>query len=206
VKPASSRKPACMGATELWRREATLARISAPKLRPTSSRQPAWSRSRRRNWCKADFLSKAGLHGRDLGAETGAWSLPIPGHVQPHWRGSRRRKWCRPTSSRKPAWSGHVEPRGRRISTPKKGEGRLSCESRPSKPRQRPTLPQGCPCSTIGPGELNFRVRDGNGCDLSGITARKKSTKCEDARYAERRYGGCRAFSSESRWYVTPRA
>ena len=42
-----------------------------------------------------------------------------------------------------------------------------------SKPRQRPTLPQGCPCSTIGPGELNFRVRDGNGCDLSGITARK---------------------------------
>ena len=42
------------------------------------------------------------------------------------------------------------------------------------KPRQRPTLPQGCPCSTIGPGELNFRVRDGNGCDLSGITARKK--------------------------------
>ena len=204
-----------MGATELWRREATLARISAPKLRPTSSRQPAWSRSRRRNWCRptscrrpacmvaisapklvqTDLPSKAGL-GRyrsldtcsHIGADLGAENL------------------CRPTSSRKPAWSGHVQPRGRRISTPKKGEGRLSCESRPSKPRQRPTLPQGCPCSTIGPGELNFRVRDGNGCDLSGITARKKSTKCEDARYAERRYGGCRAFSSESRWYVTPRA
>src|SRR5689334_16158393 len=46
--------------------------------------------------------------------------------------------------------------------------------SGPSKPRQRPTLPQGCPCSTIGPGELNFRVRDGNGCDLSGVATRKK--------------------------------
>ena len=51
-------------------------------------------------------------------------------------------------------------------------EGPLS--SGPSKPRQRPTLPQGCPCSTIGPEKLNFRVRDGNGCDLSGIAARKK--------------------------------
>ena len=43
--------------------------------------------------------------------------------------------------------------------------------SGPSKPRQRPTLPQTCACSTIGPGELNFRVRDGNGCDLSGKAA-----------------------------------
>jgi hypothetical protein len=55
---------------------------------------------------------------------------------------------------------------------PKKAEGPLLW-SGPSKPRRRPTLPQGCPCSTIGPGELNFRVRDGNGCDLSGIAARK---------------------------------
>ena len=60
-----------------------------------------------------------------------------------------------------------------------KGEGPLEM-SGPSKPRQRSTLPQGCPCSTIGPGELNFRVRDGNGCDLFGIAARKKhETKCE---------------------------
>jgi hypothetical protein len=41
------------------------------------------------------------------------------------------------------------------------------------KPRQRPTLPQSLPCSTIGPGGLYFRVRDGNGCDPSGIAARK---------------------------------
>ena len=34
--------------------------------------------------------------------------------------------------------------------------------------RQRPTLPHGFPCSTIGDEGLNFRVRDGNGwCPLS---------------------------------------
>ena len=32
--------------------------------------------------------------------------------------------------------------------------------------RRRPTLPRGFPRSTIGAEELNFRVRDGNGCDL----------------------------------------
>src|SRR3954465_7897382 len=56
---------------------------------------------------------------------------------------------------------------------------RPTLASEPSKPRQRPTLPQGCPYSTIGPEKLNFRVRDGNGCDLFGIAARKKLTKCE---------------------------
>ena len=34
------------------------------------------------------------------------------------------------------------------------------------KSRQRPTLPHGFPCSTIGSEELNFRVRDGIGCGL----------------------------------------
>jgi hypothetical protein len=29
------------------------------------------------------------------------------------------------------------------------------------------------PCSTMGPGGLNFRVRDGNGCDPSGMIAGK---------------------------------
>src|SRR3982750_1968680 len=37
--------------------------------------------------------------------------------------------------------------------------------------RRRPTLPQSFPCSTIGPGGLNFRVRDGIGCNPSGKTA-----------------------------------
>src|SRR6266545_5177978 len=35
-------------------------------------------------------------------------------------------------------------------------------------PRRRPTLPRRCQRSTIGPGGLNFRVRDGNGCGPSG--------------------------------------
>jgi len=35
--------------------------------------------------------------------------------------------------------------------------------------RQLPTLPQPLRCSTIGPAGLNFRVRDGNGCDPCGI-------------------------------------
>src|SRR5689334_20581565 len=38
------------------------------------------------------------------------------------------------------------------------------------KSRQRPTLPHGFPCSTIGSEELNFRVRDGIGCGLFEIT------------------------------------
>ena len=39
--------------------------------------------------------------------------------------------------------------------------------------RRRPTLPHSCPCSTIGAIELNFRVRDGNGCDLNAIATEK---------------------------------
>src|SRR2546429_6154880 len=40
-----------------------------------------------------------------------------------------------------------------------------------------PTLPQGYPCSTMGPGGLNYRVRDGNGCGPSGMIADRKSTR-----------------------------
>ena len=39
--------------------------------------------------------------------------------------------------------------------------------------RQRPTLPLSRPSSTIGAKELNFRVRDGNGCFLFAIAAEK---------------------------------
>ena len=38
------------------------------------------------------------------------------------------------------------------------------------KSRRRPTLPPGCPGSTIGSKKLNFRVRYGIGCDLLDIT------------------------------------
>ena len=36
-----------------------------------------------------------------------------------------------------------------------------------AKSRRRPIFPKGCPLSIFGAGELNFRVRDGNGCGLS---------------------------------------
>ena len=39
--------------------------------------------------------------------------------------------------------------------------------------RRRPTLPLSLPSSTIGAKELNFRVRDGNGCGLFAITTEK---------------------------------
>ena len=42
--------------------------------------------------------------------------------------------------------------------------------------RRRSTLPQSLPCSTIDPGGLNFRVRDGNGCGPSGVTAGNQSS------------------------------
>ena len=37
------------------------------------------------------------------------------------------------------------------------------------KNRRRSTLPHSLPCSTIDAKELNFRVRDGNGCGLFAI-------------------------------------
>ena len=44
--------------------------------------------------------------------------------------------------------------------------------------RRRPTLPHSLPCSTIGAKELNFRVRDGNGCDLFAIATEKSICCC----------------------------
>ena len=37
--------------------------------------------------------------------------------------------------------------------------------------RRRPALPQGRPCSTIGAGRLNFRVRYGSGCAPAAVAA-----------------------------------
>jgi hypothetical protein len=45
--------------------------------------------------------------------------------------------------------------------------------------RRRPTLPGGCPPSTIGPGRLNFSVRNGKRCDPAGKTA--ELSKANDA-------------------------
>jgi hypothetical protein len=54
--------------------------------------------------------------------------------------------------------------RARRISPA--GSRRYYC-------RQRPTLPHSSPCSTIGGIRLNFRVRNGNGCDPDPMTTGK---------------------------------
>ena len=45
-----------------------------------------------------------------------------------------------------------------------------------SKTRRRPTLPHPLKCSTIGAVGLNFRVRNGNGCDPYAMTAEKLYT------------------------------
>ncbi len=37
---------------------------------------------------------------------------------------------------------------------------------------RRPIFPRGYPLSIFGAGELNFRVRDGNGCGLSARVTR----------------------------------
>ena len=44
--------------------------------------------------------------------------------------------------------------------------------------RRRPTLPGGCPPSTIGPGRLNFSVRNGKRCFPAGMTAELSRRAC----------------------------
>ena len=63
---------------------------------------------------------------------------------------------------------------------PRQRQGRrnlLQNENEPAEParskknRRRPTLPGGCPPSTIGAGGLNFSVRNGKRCNPAAITA-----------------------------------
>ena len=46
-------------------------------------------------------------------------------------------------------------------------------------PRQRPTLPRTYARSTIGGSRLNFRVRNGNGCDPAPVTTGKRNRLAE---------------------------
>ena len=48
---------------------------------------------------------------------------------------------------------------------------------------RRPTLPGGLPPSTIGAGELNYRVRDGAGCTLTAIVTNNLSLSCATLRW-----------------------
>jgi hypothetical protein len=53
--------------------------------------------------------------------------------------------------------------------------------------RRRPTFPRSYPRSIIGPARLNFRVRDGNGCDPRGMTTGKvQKFEVRDSRLAEK--------------------
>ena len=52
--------------------------------------------------------------------------------------------------------------------------------------RRRPTLPGGNPPSTIGADRLNFRVRDGNGCDSVAMATGKRAQQEVDAAQANR--------------------
>jgi hypothetical protein len=61
--------------------------------------------------------------------------------------------------------------------------------------RQRPTLPHPCGCSTIGGSRLNFRVRNGNGCDPAPMTTGERAARRPPpaARRFEAASGGNRA-------------
>jgi hypothetical protein len=64
-----------------------------------------------------------------------------------------------------------IPPRRRAL----KKEPTTMVSSSKLKSRQRPTLPHGCPCSTIGAERLNCRVRNGNGCGpLAMVTGKNK--------------------------------
>ena len=71
-----------------------------------------------------------------------------------------------------------------------RGEGGRTKEKSPCNLRytgqrgswRRPTLPLGLPSSTIGSKELNFRVREGIGCDLFDITTRNFGYFSRDCR------------------------
>ena len=64
----------------------------------------------------------------------------------------------------RPAPSQHIDAPRLRFLRTKKTRTAATARVWQQLSRRRPTLPGGCPPSTIGVGGLNFRVRDGNGC------------------------------------------
>ena len=81
----------------------------------------------------------------------------------------------------------------------------LSCASPPraraTRPggRRRPSLPQGRPCSTIGAGRLNFRVRYGSGCAPAAVAAGPRGALRRGLREAGRRSQGALGAAQRSR-------
>jgi hypothetical protein len=71
---------------------------------------------------------------------------------------------------------GQVSTKQRRwLGTKKKGPSASVLGPCLFNPRQRPTLPRTCARSTIGGNRLNFRVRNGNGCDPAPMATGKLS-------------------------------
>ncbi len=62
-------------------------------------------------------------------------------------------------------------------------------------PWQRPTLPGGLPPSTIGAGDLNFRVREGTGCTFAAQITKRRFNDVE-AKYSREKYVNARTPSS----------
>src|SRR3954470_6622646 len=74
--------------------------------------------------------------------------------------------------------------------------------------RQRPTLPHSFPYSTIGGIRLNFRVRNGNGCDPDPMTTGKLSCLGSRLRWprapADRRCSRLSTVAPKARRWVVP--
>ena len=100
--------------------------------------------------------------------------------------------------------------------TNKKGPRGVDLAGLAINPRQRPTLPHSYPCSTIGGSRLNFRVRNGNGCDpapmttgkLAAARGRRKLSKIKSGggTYARRHHCGLSRRSAPAPQYVSARA
>jgi hypothetical protein len=73
--------------------------------------------------------------------------------------------------------------------------------SRPSfaRNRRRPTLPGGCPPSTIGPGRLNFSVRNGKRCLPAGMTAELSKAPADSPRHPQNSIATQPVFKSRPR-------
>ena len=150
---------------------------SCPRRRTVTSEQadaqttPAATEPTATSMCRRRAPPRRPAPGRRAkGATHQRQHEPTPGraagdHQQPSAKARRR--------IAVPAANARSRPSGipaSRSSGAQKKRARLSAGSSWKKSRQRPTLPHGFPCSTIGSEELNFRVRDGIGCGLLEIT------------------------------------
>ena len=134
---------------------------------------------------QADFLlgpaghSTPGIAGRQFGKPRRFLRL-----TRRQGRGNRRRISIRrgfPCPQATKLIAGYPTSKLANVGWPRKATGPLLHEKGAhkgrhfcvKKTRQRPTFPQNHSCSIIGAVELNFRVRDGNGCRLYAMVTGK---------------------------------